>query len=102
MAALARGGAGPVYPLPAEMGGAAMMRSAAVIPIAVLIGVPLWTAPSLPVLLVGAIACLFCTAGMLRLWLPSITVGGSLAVIDYALALSLSAGGVDIVGAAAF
>jgi hypothetical protein len=84
------------------MGGRAMTRYPAIIAIAVLVGLPLWTTPSLAVILVGAIAGLFCFAGVLRLWLPSITIGGSLAVINYALALSLSAGGVDIVGAAAF
>jgi hypothetical protein len=84
------------------MGGTPMTRYTAAIPIAVLVGLPLWTAPSVPVILVSAIAAVFCIAGGLRLWLPLITIGGSLAVIDYALALSLSAGGVDIVGAAAF
>jgi len=84
------------------MDGAAMMRQAAIIPIAVLVGLPVWVAPSLPVILIGAVASLFCAAGVLRLWLPSVTVGGSLAVINYALALSLSVGAVDIVGAAIF
>jgi len=39
---------------------------------------------------------------MLRPWRSAISVGGSLALIDYALALSLARGGLDIVGAAAF
>lgn len=79
-----------------------MMRYSALIPTAVLIGVPLWTAPSLSVLFVGFIAGCFCGVGVLRLWLPSITVGGSLALADYALAGLLAGGGLDIIGAAAF
>jgi hypothetical protein len=84
------------------MGGPAMTRYSAAVPIAVLVGLPLWTAPSLLVMVVGAIAGLFCAAGALRLWLPAITFGASLALIDYALSLWLLGGGVDIVGATAF
>lgn len=79
-----------------------MMRYAAVMPIAVLVGVPLWTFPSLPVLFIAAVAACFCGAGALRLNLPSITAGASLALIDYTLAASVAGGGLDIVGATAF
>jgi hypothetical protein len=79
-----------------------MMRYSALIPTAILVAVPLWTAASLPVVIIGVVAGLFCGIGVLRLWLPSITAGGSLALIDYALAASLAGSGLDIVGAAAF
>jgi hypothetical protein len=84
------------------MGGAAMMRYSVAIPIAVLVAVPLWTAPAWPVLFFGAIFGLLCAAGSLGRWLPLVTAGGSLAVMDYALALWLSGGGLNVVGAAAF
>jgi hypothetical protein len=82
------------------MGGPAMIRYAAAIPTAVLVGVPLWTAPTLPVILIAAVAGLFCAVGLLSL--PLVTVGGSLALIDYALAAWLSGQGVDVIGAAGF
>jgi hypothetical protein len=79
-----------------------MMRYSAIIPITVMVGIPLWTAWSLPVVIIGVLAGCFCGIGVLRLWLPSITAGGLLALIDYALATALAAGAVDIMGAAAF
>ena len=84
------------------MGAAAMMRYTVAIPIVVLVAVPLWTAPAWPVLFFGAIFGLLCTAGALVRWLPLVTAGSSLAVMDYALALWLSGGGVNVVGATAF
>jgi hypothetical protein len=84
------------------MGSAAMMRYSAIIPIAVLVGVPLWTAPSLPVILLAAITACLCSAGVVRLWLAATTLGGALALIDYALAALLAGGAFDIIGAAIF
>jgi hypothetical protein len=84
------------------MGGAPMTVYAAVIPIAILVGLPLWTAPSLSVLLVGAVSASLCAAGVLRLRMAPLTLGGSLALIDYALAASLARNGLDIVGATVF
>jgi len=72
------------------------------IPITVLLAVPLWTAPSWPVLFFGAIFGLLCAAGALGRWLPLVTAGSSLAVMDYALALWLSGESVNVLGAAPF
>jgi hypothetical protein len=79
-----------------------MIRYLTAVPIIVLAGVPFCTAPSWPVLLLGAIAGLFCAAGAFSPWPALVTLGSSLSVIDYAFALVLSAAAVDIVGAAAF
>ena len=79
-----------------------MIRCSAIIAIAVLVGVPLWTAPSLPVLLLGALTLCVCGVAVLRRWPGAIRVGGSLALIDYALAASLAGNGLDIGGAAVF
>ena len=79
-----------------------MTRAWTAIPIIVIAGLPVWTAPSAPVLLIEAAAGLFCALGIARYALASVAAGGALATIGYALALWSGAAGVDIVGAAVF
>ena len=79
-----------------------MTRSWTALPIIVIAGLPVWTAPSAPVLLIEAAAGLLCALGIVRYALVPVTAGGALATIGYALALWSGAAGVDIVGAAVF
>jgi hypothetical protein len=79
-----------------------MTRSWAALPIIVMAGLPLWVAPSAPVMLIEAVAGLFCALGVLRHALVPVMAGGALAMIGYALALWSADAGVDIIGAAVF
>jgi hypothetical protein len=79
-----------------------MTRSWAALPIIVIIGLPVWTAPSAPVMLIAAAAGLFCTLGILHCALAPVTIGGAFAMIGYALALWSADTGVDVIGASVF
>jgi hypothetical protein len=79
-----------------------MNHSWTALPIVVVAGLPVWTAPSAPVVVIEAAAALFCALGILRHALASVTTGGALATIGYALALWSADAGVDIIGAAVF
>ena len=79
-----------------------MTRSWTALPIIVIAGLPVWTTPSAPVLLIEAAAVLLCALGIVRYALVPVTAGGALATIGYALALWSGSAGVDIVGAAVF
>jgi len=79
-----------------------MTRSWVALPIIVMAGLPLWVAPSAPVMLIEAVAGLFCALGVLRHALAPVMAGGALAMIGYALALWSADAGVDIIGAALF
>jgi len=79
-----------------------MTRSWAALPIIVMAGLPLWVAPSAPVILIETMAGLFCVLGIVRHALTPVTTGGALATIGYALALWSADAGVDMIGAAVF
>ena len=79
-----------------------MTRTWTALPIIVITGLPVWTVPLAPVLLIEAAAGLFCVLGILRRALTPVTTGGALATIGYALALWSGDAGVDIIGAAVF
>ncbi len=79
-----------------------MSRWWAALPIVVMAMVPIWTAPSAPVVAIQSIACLFCALGLLRERVGPVTAGGSLAIIGYAVALWSANAGVDVIGAAIF
>ena len=79
-----------------------MNRYWTALPIVVMAGVPVWTASSVPVIVIEATACLLCALGVLGKVLTPVTSGGALAIIGYAVALCSTSGGVDVVGAAAF
>jgi hypothetical protein len=84
------------------MGGAAMSRYWVAIPLAVVLGLPLWIDLSWPVAVLQALALLFCAAGLAVGVLGLMTAGCALAVIGYAAALWLSAADVDVVAGAIF
>jgi hypothetical protein len=80
-----------------------MKRVWAVPAVGLMAAVPVWTAPLWPVIGLEGIACFFCVLGMLGNTMMPVTVGAWLAILGYALALSLGAPGTtDIIGAAAF
>jgi hypothetical protein len=79
-----------------------MTRSWAALPIIVMAGLPLWVAPSAPVMLIEAVAGLFCALGVLRHALAPVMAGGALAMIGYAFALWSADAGIDVIGAAVF
>lgn len=79
-----------------------MNRYWTALPIVVMAGVPVWTAPSVPVIVIEAAACLLCALGVFGKVLTPVTTGGGLAIIGYAFALCSASSGVDVVGAAAF
>ena len=80
----------------------AMTRAWAIVPIIVIVGLPVWLAPSTPVLLIAAAAGLLCALGILRHELAPVAAGGAFAMIGYALALWSADAGVDVIGAAVF
>jgi hypothetical protein len=84
------------------MGGAAMSRYWTGLPALVMVGVPVWTAPSDLVVAIEVLALLLCAVGILTSALAPVTGGGILGTIGYAVAVGGSAGGVDVVGATAF
>jgi hypothetical protein len=64
--------------------------------------VPVWTAPSAPVVALEAMACLFCALGVFGRRVGPVTAGGCIAMTGYAIALWAGNDGVDVVGAAIF
>jgi hypothetical protein len=72
------------------------------LPLALMAAVPIWTAPSFPVVVIEAAASLFCILGIFRAMTGPVTAGCVIAVIGYALALLAAEPGVDVVGAALF
>lgn len=80
-----------------------MSRYWTVLPLLVLVAVPVWTAASsAPVVALAAFSAAFGALGIGLASIWPITTAGVLAIIGYALALWLSAGAVNIVGAAVF
>jgi len=84
------------------MGGAAMSRYWTLLPVALMVGVPIWSVPSDPVIAIEGLAALFCIGGILVDGLALVTVGGVIGTIGYAGAGVTAGGGTDIVGAAVF
>jgi hypothetical protein len=76
-----------------------MIRALAGLLVIVLVGIPLLTAPSTLVGGLGLAAVVLCAGGILRLSIPLLTAGASLSLIEYAVALWVSAGSPDFVGA---
>jgi hypothetical protein len=72
------------------------------IPIAVLVGLPVLVLPVSVIGALGVLAGLACAAGALPRARPLVTVGASLALGQYALALSLAAAPPSFLGAAVF
>jgi len=77
-----------------------MIRALCLVPIAVAGAVPVLVLPTPAIALLGGAALLLCGAGVLGRAQPLVTASGALAVIQYALALSLAEPGPDLVGAA--
>jgi hypothetical protein len=85
------------------MGGAMMIHYWLTAPILLMAMVPVWTAPTLPVLAIEIVACLLCGAGVIIGATTPVTAGATLGVIGYTVALCLQTGsGVDVVGATVF
>jgi hypothetical protein len=79
-----------------------MIRWWTALPLALTAGVPIWTAPSAPIVAIEAAACSCCLLGILRSITGPVTAGCVTATIGYAVALWSSGPSVDIVGAALF
>jgi hypothetical protein len=79
-----------------------MSRLWAALPLALMAGVPIWTAPSAPVTAIEAAAISFCILGILRSTTSPLTAGCVTATIGYTLALWLTGRGIDVVGGALF
>ncbi len=79
-----------------------MNRWWTLVPLAVTAAVPIWTAPSAPIVWIEAAAALLCTLGTACAVLGPVTVGCILAAIGYALALWSVDVRVDVVGSAVF
>ena len=75
-----------------------MMRALPLIPIVVLVALPVLVLPTPGIGLIGALAGLLCAAGALGRVRPLVTLGGSLALIQYALALWVAAAPPDVLG----
>lgn len=76
-----------------------MIRCLSGILVMVLVSVPFLWAPSELVGAVGAVAGLFCGAGIVMLSFPLLTFGASLALAEYTLALVVDGASPDFVGA---
>jgi len=72
------------------------------LPVGVMAAVPIWSAPSAPVVALEALACLFCVLGVFGRRAGPVTTGGCIAMIGYAFALWSGNNGVDVIGAAIF
>jgi len=80
-----------------------MIRCWLTVPILLMAGVPVWTAATAPVLVIEAMACLLCGAGVVVGATTPVTAGATLGIIGYTVALCWqSAGHVDVVGATVF
>ncbi|HWB49068.1 MAG TPA: hypothetical protein VG651_08155 [Stellaceae bacterium] len=79
-----------------------MSRYWSLLPVLVLVGVPIWSAPSDIVIAIEGLAALFCIGGLLAGTLGLVTVGGVIGTIGYAAAAVTAGGGTDIVGAAVY
>ena len=65
----------------------------------VFVGMPLLTAPSTAILVLGAIAGLVCGGAIVFLSIPLLTVGASIGLVEYALAALIAGGPLDFGGA---
>jgi hypothetical protein len=79
-----------------------MNRWRIALPLALMAAVPIWTAPSFPIVVIETAGCVFCILGVLSSMLGAVTAGCVIAAIGYALALWSAGPGVDVVGAALF
>jgi hypothetical protein len=79
-----------------------MNRWWSLLPVGVMAAVPVWTAPSAPVVALEATACLFCALGVFGRSAGPVTAGGCIAMIGYTFAVWSGNEGVDVVGAAVF
>jgi hypothetical protein len=84
------------------MGGPAMNPWWIALPMALMAAVPIWTEPTLPIVVIETAGCIFCILGILNSMLGPVTAGCVTAAIGYALALWSAGPGVDMVGAALF
>ena len=65
----------------------------------VFVGMPLLTAPSPAILVLGAIAGLVCGGAIVLLSIPLLAIGASIGLVEYALALLIAGGPPDFGGA---
>lgn len=79
-----------------------MNRFWTALPMGIMAAVPIWTAPSAPVVAIEATACLLCAFGIFWHATGPVTGGGCIAIIGYAVALWFGGDGVDVIGAAIF
>ena len=84
------------------MGRAVMSRYWSLLPVLVMVGVPIWSAPSDAVIAIEGLAALCCVGGILAGTLGLVTAGGVIGTIGYAGAAVTAGGGADIVSAAVF
>lgn len=81
-----------------------MSRYWSLLPVLVMAGVPIWSAPSDAVIAIEGFAAILCIAGIFSraVALALVTAGGVIGTIGYAGAAVTAGGGTDIVGAAVF
>lgn len=79
-----------------------MSRYWSLLPVLVMAGVPIWSAPSDAVIAIEGFAAILCIAGIFSRALALVTAGGVIGTIGYAGAAVTAGGGIDIVGAAVF
>lgn len=79
-----------------------MIRWWAAMPILVMAGLPIWTAPNLLVAPIEGLAAILCAIGILRFALGPVTAGAAFAVIGYALALWSTGAEANLVAAGIF
>jgi hypothetical protein len=84
------------------MGGTAMNRIWAGLPIAMLVAVPLWTESSVLVFAIEALAVLSCAVGVLLRSLALVTTGAVFATAGYAVALWSANAGFDAISGSIF
>jgi predicted membrane protein len=79
-----------------------MSRYWVVLPVIVMAAVPVWTSPSDIVIAIVGSAAILCILGALARLLAFVTAGAVIGAIAYAVAVTSSAGGADVVAAVAF
>ncbi len=79
-----------------------MTRWCAAIPILVMTGLPIWTAPSPLAAPIEGLAAILCAIGVVRGALGPVTAGASFAVIGYAVALWSTDAEVNVLAAGIF
>jgi len=72
------------------------------LPIAGLLAVPVWTAPSTPVIVIEAVGCLVAALGVYRFAKSAVVSGCVIGLLGYTFAVWSEGRGVDVIGSAIF